>query len=267
MFMKPLHCAVLSILMLLPVGCATFQPAPGHLPPLADPAGYTQAALRVGHSASLSGIARITIKVGNSSQGYKTVFASRYPDGLRLEILGLFNQPGLYISANRETGITLYSPTQNAWYRGPATADSMQRISGILMDPLAIVRTIHGSPPGPDPEQSRISCTQDNGMYQCRLEEGRVAQDIWIDPPTGTIVRSRLYENALGVHDIRYQDFLRLDEGSIPGKILVTFDRYAASLEIKLSNPLSTPLETGQLRLQAPEGTVFLPLTAFFEER
>ena len=110
MHLKPLHLILLSVALLCNAGCATLRTAP-ELPPLQDPAGYAQAALDLPQRASLSGIARITIKVQSTSQGYKTVYACIYPDVLRLEVLGLFNQPGLYVSASRETGITLYMPS------------------------------------------------------------------------------------------------------------------------------------------------------------
>ncbi len=263
--MKPLHLVVLFFVLLCHSGCTTLRTAPEPLPQLPDPVEYAQAALTIPQQASQAGIARITIKVQNTSQGYKTVYACMYPDVLRLEVLGLFNQPGLYISANRQTGITLYVPSKNAWYRGPATAESMRRISGIRLNPFDIVKIIHGSPPGPDPTQADITCTQNNGSYQCRLEKEGSVQDIWINPLTGSITRSRLFENSLATHDIHYQDFRRHDERYIPEKIKVSFERYATSLEIKLQNPMTTPLETKQLQLQAPIGTVFLPLNTFFE--
>jgi len=265
MHIKPLHLAVVSIVLLCHAGCASVRPLPETLPLLPNPAEYAQAALTVPQQACQSGIARITIKANNNSHSYKTVYAGMYPDGLRLEVLGLFNQPGLYMNANRQTGITLYVPSKNAWYRGPATAESMRRISGIRLDPFDIVRIIHGSPPGPDPAQAFTTCTQDNDNYQCRLEKESRVQDVWINPLTGSITRSRLFENSLAMHDIRYQDFRRHDEHYIPEKILVSFERYATSLEIKLQSPLTNPLEPEQLQLQAPEGTVFLPLNAFWD--
>ncbi len=265
MHKKPLYLLFLSIVLLCHTGCATLRTTPKPLPPLADPAQFVQTALAVPQRTSMSGIARITIKVKNTSQSYKTVYACIYPDELRLEVLGLFNQPGLYVSANRETGITLYMPSKNAWYRGPAVAESMQRISGIMMDPFDIVRTLHSRPPGPEFTQADITCTQENGKYKCTLKNEEAVQDVWIDPLTGAITRSRLFENDLAVHDIRYQDFRQHDGQYIPEKILVTFERYATSLEIKLQPPQTDPIETEQLRLQAPKETVFLPLNAFWE--
>ena len=264
MHLKPLHLLLLSVALLCNAGCATLHTAP-ELPPLQDPAGYAQAALDLPQRTSLSGIARITIKVQDTSQGYKTVYACIYPDVLRLEVLGLFNQPGLYVSASRETGITLYVPSRNTWYRGPATAKSMQRISGIMMDPFDIVKTIHGRPPGPDPTQADITCTQDNDSYRCTLENETTVQDVWINPLSTKITRSQLFKHGLAVHDIRYQNFRQQDGRSIPEKILVNFDRYATSLEIKLQDPQTSPLETAQLQLQAPDETFFLPLNAFWD--
>ena len=195
------------------------------------------------------------------------MYASRYPDELRLEILGLFNQPGLYISANRKTGITLFVPSRNAWYRGPATAENMQRLSGIMMDPFDIVSTLHGSPQGPDPAEALITCAQDKDNYLCSIEKQGAVQNIWIHPVYGTVTRSRLFEKGLAVNDITYSDFTRHNGRSIPEEILVSFDRYAASLEIKLPDPMTDPLTTEQLQLKAPGGTVFLPLSSFFEAR
>ena len=264
---KPLHSIILSIALMCSAGCASLRPAADQLPPPEDSAAYVQKALDVPQQACQAGVARITIKVKNTSQSYKTIYASRYPDELRLEILGLFNQPGLYISADRQTGITLYAPSKNAWYRGPATAESMQRLSGILMDPFDIVKTLHNSPPGPKPANSHSTCTQDKDLYKCRLETEGSVQEIWINPLSGHITQSRLFKNGVAGHDINYRDFIQSGERSIPEKILIHFKRYATSLEIKLQDPLTGPLTTEQLNLQAPEGTVFLPLNAFFEAK
>jgi hypothetical protein len=264
MQIKSLLVFVLSSVLLCHAGCATLRTKPELLPPLTDPAGYVQTALSRPQPASLAGIARIAIKANNTSQSYKTAYACILPDQLRLEVLGLFNQPGLYVSANRETGITLFVPSQNAWYRGPATAESMQGISGIRMDPFDIVRTIHGQPPGPVPAQAHTTCTQENGSYMCTLTQAKTVQEVWINPQTGSISRSRLFKNGLAIHDIHYQSFRELDGRYIPEKILVAFDRYATHLEIKLQPPLTDPIEPAQIMLPAPDKTLFLPLHTFW---
>ena len=264
MHIKPLLTLVLSGVLLCHAGCAAVRTAP-ELPLLPDPAAYVQAAFTVPPRAALSGIARITINAENNSRSYKTVFACSYPDALRLEVLGLFNQPGLYVSANTDTGITLCVPSENAWYRGPATPESMQRISGILMDPFDIVRTLHGRPPGPDPSTAQISCTQDNDSYACTLVHEETVQQVWINPIVGRIIRSLLFENGLAVHDIRYQGLRQQDGRFIPETIQVLFDRYATSLEIRLQDTLTDPIEPAQLALQAPDGTLILPLHAFWD--
>jgi len=262
---KALHLLIVSIVLLLSSGCAALRTAPEALPQLDDPAGYVHNALIVPQGAALSGIARIAIKTANASSSYKTVYACTYPDVLRLEVLGLFNQPALYISAYSQTGITLCVPSQNAWYQGPATVESMRGISGISMDPFDIVKTLHGSPPGPDSAQAEITCTQDNSSYKCTLTNAAAMQTLWIDPHTHKITRSRLSENNLAVHDIRYQDFQQHKEQNIPEKIIVTFDRYATSLEIKLKDPQTNHLDPEQLLLQVPNGSTALPLNAFFK--
>jgi hypothetical protein len=264
MHIKPLIRLFLSGVLLCHAGCAAVRTAP-ELPLLPDPAAYVQAALTVPPRAALSGIARIAVKAENISRSYKTVFACSYPDALRLEVLGLFNQPGLYISANTDTGISLCVPSENAWYRGPATPGSMQRISGILMDPFDIVRTLHGRPPGPDPSTARISCTQDNDSYACTLTHGETVQQVWINPIVGRVTRSLLFEQGLAVHDIRYQGFREQDGRLIPETIQVLFDRYATSLEIRLQDTLTDPIEPGQLALQAPDQTLFMPLHTFWD--
>jgi len=141
----------------------------------------------------------------------------------------------------------------------------MQRISGILMDPFDIVRTLHGRPPGPDPLTAQISCTQDNDSYACTLVHEETVQQVWINPIVGRIIRSLLFENGLAVHDIRYQGLRQQDGRFIPETIQVLFDRYATSLEIRLQDTLTDHIEPAQLALQAPEGTLFLPLHIFWD--
>ena len=131
MHTKPLLIVLFSMLLLCAAGCATLPKEYAPLPQLPDPAAYAQKTLTVPPQAALSGIARFTFNHRDSSRSYKTVLACVYPDVLRLEVLGPFRQTHLYISANTDTGITLYVPSANAWYRGPATSENMRRICGI----------------------------------------------------------------------------------------------------------------------------------------
>lgn len=264
MHLRPLISAVVFAALLFQAGCAALRPAPQPLPVLIDPAAYVQAALSMPEKASLSGIARIAITVSGARRSYKSVFACRYPDLLRLEILGLFNQPGLYISAHAGRDLTLYVPSENAWYAGPASPESMQRISGIRMNPFDIVRTIHGRPPGPDPAASRISCAQDGDSYACRLTRNESEQHVWISPASGAITRSLLYEGGETVYDIRYRTFQQIGDVLLPETILLLFERNAASLEIRLQSAVTDPVDPAKLLLQAPAGTPVMPLQAFF---
>jgi len=267
MHTKPFLLLIFSIVLLCAAGCATLPTKTAPLPQLQDPAAYVQKALTVPPHAAISGIARLTINTRDGSDMFKTVLACIYPDALRLEVLGPFKQTHLYISANTHTGITLYVPSQNTWYRGPATAGSMQRICGIGLDPFTIVKALHGRPSGPAPETARINCAQDNDRYACTLGEGDTIQTVWIDPLHGNITRSRLSENGREEHDILYRDFQQQGTRRIPETILMLANRYDASLEIKLKDPRTDPLEPEQLALQPPEGTVFLPLHALWNKR
>jgi hypothetical protein len=266
MHKKPLLIVLFSML-LCAAGCAALPKKLAPLPQLADPAAYVQKALTVPPQAALSGIARFTVNHRDNSRSYKTVLACIYPDMLRLEVLGPFRQTHLYINANTHTGITLYAPSTNAWYRGPATPGNMQRICGIGVDPFEIVRVLHARPPGPDPETARIDCTQDNGLYTCTLESGDRVQTVWIDPVHDTVTRSRLNENGRDDYDILYSDFQQMGERRIPQTIQVLANRYAAGLEIKLSGSRTDPLNPEQLALNPPEGTAFLPLDNLLKKR
>jgi len=248
-------------------GCAALRPAPTPLPALADPAGYVQTALSLPEHAGLSGIARIAVTVAGSSRSYKSVFACRYPDFLRLEVLGLFNQPGLYLSALSGRDLTLYVPSENAWYAGSASPESMQRISGIRMNPLDIVRTIHGRPPGPDPATSRITCAQDGDSYACTISQYETVQQVWIDPLSGAVTRSRLYKNGDAVYEISYPKFQQGEGLLLPETILIVFERTDARLEIRLQSTTAGPVDPARLQLQAPANTPVLPLEDFFAAR
>jgi len=262
---KLLLILILTPMLLWQTGCVWLPTtAPEPLPALPDPAAYVQEALRLPPDAALSGIARISVRAAGSSRSYKTVLACSYPDALRLEVLGLFNQPGLYLSANRKTGITLCIPSENAWYRGPATPETMQRISGIRMDPFDVIQTLLGSPPGLDPAAASSTCVQDGSSYACTLEHGEAVQYLWISPTTGRVIRSILFEHGLPVHDISYQNFAHHNGRYVAETVMVSFERYATSLEIKLQSTRTAALDSARLALEPPPGTVILPIDAFF---
>jgi hypothetical protein len=141
----------------------------------------------------------------------------------------------------------------------------MQRISGIRMNPLDIVRTMHGRPPGPDPEASRISCAQDGGSYACTLQRGQTVQQVWISPSSGTITRSILYEGGENVCDIRYPAFQLVGGRLFPEEVLVIFERSDARLRIRLQSATADPVDPARLLLQPPADAPVLPIEAFFD--
>ncbi len=260
---KLLIMMMLSGIVLWQAGCAALPTAPEPLPALPDPAAYIQEALRLPPDSALSGIARISVRIAGKGRSYKTVIACSYPDALRLEVIGLFNQPGLYVSANRDSGITLCIPSENAWYRGPATPETMQRISGIRMDPFDVIQTLLGSPPGPDPAAAHSTCAQDGSSYACTLEHDEAVQYLWISPLTGRVTRSMLFEHGLPVYDIRYQNFGQNNGRYSAETVLISFERYATDLEIKLQSPRTAALDPARLALEIPPGTDVLPIADF----
>ncbi len=266
MLTKTLTLVLTTCLLLAQAGCSAVRrpAAPGLLSELADPAACVRRALAIPEYSSLSGIARIGITVADASRSYKSVFACSYPDVLRLEVLGLFNQPSLYISAQSGKKLTLYVPSENVWYAGPASRESMQRISGISMGPLDIIRTIHGRPPGPDPATSRITCTLDGDNYACTLAQNNTVQHIWINPLSGTLTRSLLYESGRAAHDIRYLKFQQLGSRTLPAVIMVFFEHNATCLEIRLQSLVADPVDAEKLLLQPPPDATVLPMSSFF---
>lgn len=255
-----------SAALLVQTGCSTLRPAPVPLPMLKDSAAYVQDALSVPHQPGMSGVARIAVSTAGGKRAYKTVFACRYPDLLRFEVLGLFNQPGLYISARAGSALTLYVPSENAWYAGPATPETMQRISGIRMDPFDMVRLLYGQPPGPDPAASDVSCRQDRDSYACTLRQGDRLQNLWISPLSGRVTRSRLFENGLPLHDIRFQASRQEDGAPVTESISIALERYATDIEIGLKDTGEAALTPAQILLKPPQDTVVLPIEALLQK-
>jgi len=262
MDLKPFVTAAACGILLIQAGCAAMRPAPEPLPGLSDPAAYVQAALTRPNCPGLSGIARIAISTAGSSRSYKTVFACRYPDVLRIEVLGLFNQPGLYMSVQSGRNMTLYVPSENTWYTGPATPESMQHISGIRMDPFDIARLVHGHPPGPDPATSAVSCAQDGDSYACTVRRGAITQRLLINPLSKNITRSQLYEYGLLVYDIDFQRSRQQGASPVSESIRIQYARYGATIEMRLQDVSCVQLTAAQLALKPPEGTPVLPIDA-----
>jgi hypothetical protein len=96
-------------------------------------------------SAGLSASGRITLKGLRGRLSTAVVFGVARPDSLRIEIPAGTGLRFLLIS--KEGRLRADLPQDDAMFEGPATAEVMERLFGIELDPKTLVGAVLGSPP------------------------------------------------------------------------------------------------------------------------
>ncbi|ABA89112.1 hypothetical protein Pcar_1871 [Syntrophotalea carbinolica DSM 2380] len=132
---KPALFALFVLLTVLVVGgCAPVRPPTSLLPPVS--ADTLLASLQAGGQRfrSLQGMTALRVTHAGEEHAVKQVLLVRRPDFLRAEVLGLFGQPVLTVTA-ADDRLSALVPGESKFYTGPASSANLYRLVRL---PLAL---------------------------------------------------------------------------------------------------------------------------------
>jgi outer membrane lipoprotein-sorting protein len=214
---------------------------------------------------SLRLVARVTITSAQGRYSTRQTFLWRRPTQLRLDTLSLFGQPIISLVADALQA-SIYYPAENAFFQGPATAETLARVIGLPLDAAEVAPLLMGYiRPAPASQVATIDLQADDSMVLFRFldGEGGLIQDAWVDPEQVLTRRVLRYAaHALPLVDIVYNDVrLLTDSFPAPHALAIWLPQAEAEVRVQfLSVDLNPALPPTVFRVSPPAGMPIRPL-------
>jgi outer membrane lipoprotein-sorting protein len=168
---------------------------------------------------NLRGLGKVGIETWEERFRFSEVFVLDTPSRFRLETLGAFDQPAIFLTSN-DSLLSLYSKKKNAVYRGIPSQENLFKLSGINLTVEDTIFVLSGNPPllrTVDTEWG-IFLPEQQLYYLERLslQENRV-QRIWFDTRLSVVTYLREHQLPSGKMflEIQFDDY-RAAAGDYP---------------------------------------------------
>ena len=256
-------------LLLSVVACATRPPAPE--PSRVSPPTTTPAAILASFDRrwqiveELRALARLSMTSAQGRYSTRQTLLWHRPTLLHLDMLSLFGQPTMTLSADAER-IAVYYPQRGTFFQGPATATNVARFTGLPLDVEDAVYLLTGYiRPGSKYAEAEPSLQIDDGAYLLRFlhQRRQLIQDVWVEPgqflPTRVV---RYTDRAIPAIDVQYSDFRPLTATfPFPFQLVIWLPRLEMEVRVQfLSVDLNPGLNPEVFQLLPPEGVRVVPL-------
>jgi len=187
---------------------------------------------------NLKGLGKVGIETWEERFRFSEVFVLDTPSSFRLETLGAFDQPSIFLTSN-DTLLSLYSKKHNTVYRGIPSQENLFKLSGINLSVEDMIFVLSGNPPLLRTINAEwgIFLPEQQLYYLERLslQENRV-QRIWFDTRLSVITYLREHRLPGGdmFLEIQFDDYREdQEEYPIPRRILINrpLDRTLVNIE------------------------------------
>ena len=180
--------------------------------------------------------------------------AVKRPASLRVEALTPFGVAAV-VAANGAT-VAIYQPSDNTFYRGAATADTLSRFARIPLPPEQAVKLLMGLLPGHDadytvPGSVRMEGDLMVGSY--RMPWGAV-DELGFAGGLLRLVRSR--GSAGAGYEVRYSDYRDIGGLQFAHRLEANFLNTGTRLDVKYSSVIVNPNLNDSQFVLVPQGNV-----------
>jgi hypothetical protein len=210
----------LLLLLVLAPGCAPALKQYPPLPPINDPAHYLKnLALSCKKYSHLSGMVKLSVSGRLLNRSTRNIFFAEHPHFLRIEILGLFNQPAAYVFADNET-LQLYMLDTNTMYSGAASADNIAAVTGLYLSTTDIVHVLHGCPKIYESGKTQsVTYVQKQSDLVFTITSPETVQKLIVDPIQQKVRHYRLIRNKILQFELDYYDYTYICNTALPSRI------------------------------------------------
>ncbi len=192
---------------------------------------------RVEQFLNLRGIGKVGIQTWEERYRFSEVFVLEKPARFRLETLGAFDQPMVFLTSNEEI-LSLYSKKHNTYYRGIATQENLFKLSGINLSVEDTILVLSGNPPLLSQINAEwgMALPDLQSYYLVRTSlQYNIVQRIWFDMTIQAISHIEEYRLTNGelMLAIDFKDY-RAEEGVYPIPAYILIDRPLDRTRVKI---------------------------------
>lgn len=219
--------------MLFLTGCPPTAPLAPPVKPGAGISDLTPEAvsamvdLRAGQFQSLRGLGKVGIQTWEERYRFSEVFVLEKPARFRLETLGAFDQPQVFLTSDEEL-LSLYSKKHNTYYIGIPSRENLFKLSGINLSVEDTIQVLSGNPPLLSGITSEWGFPVEPEKYYLERTslQDEIVQRIWFDTRISAIykIQEHMLRNGKLLLDIDFQDY-RAEEGAYPVPAYILIDR------------------------------------------
>jgi outer membrane lipoprotein-sorting protein len=177
---------------------------------------------------TLRGLGKVHLDVWEEKYQFSEVFVIEKPDKFRLETLGAFDQPAVFLTSDGHR-VSSYSKKQNTYMTGIASQENLFQLSGINFSVEDMILVFSGNPPllsHIDYEWGFYVPSLQRYFLERRSRQDNIGQRIWFDVTRQVIAEIQEYRLTNGTITLTlvFADYRTTeDEGGypIPGMIKI----------------------------------------------
>lgn len=178
---------------------------------------------------------------------------SQIPHSLRLEVVGFFGQPVLYVASDGDHFL-VWEPGQNRAYQGLASDNTLATLINIPLKDREALLLLAGVVPPWNYEEAKLFRLRDSEDLMLQLEDfaGRMTQRVWLEGERLVVTRFERLQGKKRELEAIFTDFVAIQGSLYPRSIVLEAARVRLSLRYE-QFALNEPMDESIFHLTLPE--------------
>ena len=183
----------------------------------------------------LRGIANIQIISNNLNQRIREAIVINGNSLIRLELLNIIGQPSLIMVSDSKT-VTIYNISENSFYHGDASPETIAKITGIYMTPHDIINLITGKQITTDFKITDLSFKNESRQYMLKAQsvDGGIYEEIWLDSANLSATEVKRFDDkGMAISFTSFSDYRKVGSHFFPFRIKMLIPSRGLSMSIE----------------------------------
>ena len=205
----------------------------------------------------LKGIAKMKVINVERKYSFKEVIIARRPSSLRMETLGVFGQPLLFLTA-RDGRLSILSLKENTFYQGEVTPENLSIFFPVSLRSKDLFPLLLGGVSFVDYIGIDSEFLGKENLYLVKQlgRGGAARQLLWIEPFNFTVVKSEAYDLSGNlVFRVKFDEFTKLNGHLFPMSTNIQLPLSSTAIKIDYSDlEVNTGVSESSFNLVIPPG-------------
>lgn len=183
----------------------------------------------------LRGIANIWIISNNLNQKIREAIVINGNSLIRLELLNIIGQPSLIMVSDSKT-VTIYNISENSYYRGDASPETIEKITGVYMTTPDIINLITGRQITDNLKITDLSFKNESKQYMLRVQsaDSGIYEEIWLDSANLSATEVKRFDDkGMAISFTSFSDYRKVGSHFFPFKIKILIPSRGLSMNIE----------------------------------